>query len=158
MYFSGITGGNEDRKEAVMLLTRLVIAGVAEHVFPVLGSVGFNGVNLTGLQLAVIKKSIKEVDHKVSVGLAEHFKTATRDFDDAMNKIECEMYYEANLSLRKVIDEAGRAFSIREGLDEKINRVPLASYKELMNSARMLMFSKILVYSFDEDMETYLPH
>ena len=136
----------------------MVIAGVAEYVFPVLGSVGFSGVNLTGIQLAAIKKSIQEVDHKVSVGLVEHFKTATRDFDDAMNKIECEMYTEANLSLRKVIDEAGKAFSIREGLDENINRVPLTSYRELMNSAKMLMFSKILVYSYDEDMDTYLPH
>ena len=104
----------------------MVIAGVAEYVFPVLGSVGFSGINLTGIQLAAIKKSIQEVDHKVSVGLVEHFKTATRDFDDAMNKIECEMYTEANLSLRKVIDEAGKAFGIREGLDENINRVPLA--------------------------------
>ena len=141
-----------------MLLTKLVIAGVAEHVFPVLGSVGSSGVSLTALQLAAIRKSIKEVDHKVSVGLVEHFKTATRDFDDAMNKIECDLYDEANISLRKVIDEAGRAFSIREGLDENIDRVPLASFRELMNSARMLMFSKILVYSFDEEMETYLPH
>ena len=141
-----------------MLLTKMVIAGVAEHVFPVLGSVGANGINLTGFQLAAIKKSIKEVDHKVSVGLVEHFKTATRDFEDAMNKIDCEMYDEANISLRKVIDEAGIAFSIREGLDENIDRVPLASFRELMNSARMLMFSKILVHSFDEEMETYLPH
>ena len=136
----------------------MVIAGVAEHIFPAIATVGFNGISLSALQLAAIKKSIKQVDHKVSVGLMEHFKTATRDFDEALVQIRYEMYDEANIYLRKVIDEARRAFSIREGLDENIDRVPLASYRELMNSARMLMFSKILVYSFDEEMNTYLPH
>ena len=142
----------------MLILTKMVIAGVAEHIFPAIASVGFNGINLSALQLAAIKKSIKEVDHKVSVGLVEHFKTATRDFDEALVQIRYEMYDEANIYLRKVIDEARRAFSIREGLDENIDRVPLASFRELMNSARMLMFSKILVYSFDEEMNTYLPH
>ena len=155
--YSGITGGDDDRQEAVLILTKTVIAGVAEYVFPAVAG-GFSGINLTGIQLAAIKKCIKEVDHKVSVGLVEHFKTANRDFEDAMDKIECEMFQEANDTLRKVIDEAAQAFSIREGLDEEINRVPLASYRELMNCARMLMFSNILVFSFDEDMNTYLPH
>ena len=142
----------------MLILTKMVIAGVAEHIFPAIATVGFNGISLSALQLmAAIKKSIKQVDHKVSVGLVEHFKTATRDFDEALIQIECEMYDEANICLRKVIDEAGRAFSIREGLDENIDRVPLASYRELMNSAKMLIFSKILVYSYDEDMDTYLP-
>ena len=90
-WFSGITGGDEDRQEAVLILTKTVIAGVAEYVFPAVAG-GFSGINLTGIQLAAIKKCIKEVDHKVSVGLVEHFKTANRDFEDAMDKIEYEMF------------------------------------------------------------------
>ena len=121
-----------------------------------LGS-GFVGMNMTGFHLAQIKKGIKEVDHKVSVGLAQHFKNATSDFEEALDMIQCKMYTQANTKLERVIFEARQAFSIKEGLDEGKERVPLVSYRELMNSARMLMFSKILVYSYDEK-GMYLPH
>ena len=67
----------------------------------------------SSLSIKTAKKTYVLDPNKVSVGLVEHFNTATRDFDDAMTKIECEMYDEAKLLMRRELLSASEKVWMR---------------------------------------------
>ena len=83
---------------------------------------------------------------------------AIQKFENALKLIECRMFKKANEDLEKVIDSAEKALRFMEAKRNNEKRIPLEVFKECMNAQKMILFSKILINSYDDKKNTYLPY
>ena len=153
--FSGKFGTTE-RQEAAYIVASLFVLEVAEHVFN-LGK-GVSSFSITGFQLTKLKHELETINKKIDILLNEPLKMAIQKFENALKLIECRMFKKANEDLEKVIDSAEKALRFMEAKRNNEKRIPLEVFKECMNAQKMILFSKILINSYDDKKNTYLPY
>ena len=155
MQFSELFGGNETVRELTYVVTASAILEVAQTLFHV--GKGISAFNMTGFQLSQITKKIDKVSENVDKILKEPIMTAVASLDTAINKIDSELYAEAMEDLKGVEKEALKALNYAKQACAGKN-VHLSNYKELVKAVKILLYTKIMRNSFDENTQIFLPY
>ena len=106
----------------------------------------------TAYTLRKILKTVEAIDKKVDVMMKTPIEKATNYCKSVINNLLNQSYSIAYEKLGKVYDEAMTAFSYA---DKKKN---VKSYQDKIEAVRLVMFSQILLLSYDEEKKVFLPY
>ena len=141
-----------------MLTTFVILETVQKIFFDVGSSVALLGstvksIDMTGLTLHQIKKSVEQIDKKVSKLLRAPLLNAIAHFNEVMDYfLSCE-YEDAYNTADKVLNNATDAFS--KIADKNID---IETFADCVKSVQLLIFSKIIRESYDKKKQIFLPY
>ena len=143
--------GGEATQAAAFILVSSVILETFQQVLSIGG--GVKNLDLSCLTLHQIKKGLQRVERKVDKLLISPLKSAMDHFTTAVNLMVSHDFDLANKTLEKVIDKATDGLNNME--DKYVN---LETFKECGTAVKLIVFSKILVFSYDSKMKLFLPY
>ena len=141
-----------------MLTTFVILETVQKIFFDVGSSVALLGstvksIDMTGLTLHQIKKSVEQIDKKVSKLLRAPLLNAIAHFNEVTDYfLSCE-YEDAYNTADKVLNNATDAFS--KIADKNID---METFADCVKSVQLLIFSKIIRESYDKKKQIFLPY
>ena len=139
------------KQKAIYAVTTCAILEVAERVFNV-GS-GVTKLDMTAFTLNRIKNLVEKIDKKVDIILKTPFLDAVNSLESAITLMKHEMFEDAYDNLRRVEDNAKTAFNYASQ-----NEKSKANFRASINAVKLLVFSKVLRYSYDKERKIFLPH
>ena len=143
--------GGEATQAAAYIMVSCVILETFQHVLNI-GS-GVKNLDLTCLTLNQIKKSVQRIEKKVDKLLISPLKSAIDHFNTAVNMMISKNFRMANTTLEKVIDKATDGLNNID--DEEMN---IDTFRECGTALKLIIFSKLLVYSYDLNLKIFIPH
>ena len=148
--YTNVAPCNSKIQDVISMISNFALLETAEHVFSI--GYGFAKVNTTSLKLAQILESVQKIEANVDAMLREPLNTAIDFFKSAMNEIENESFKDAYNSLDKVLDNATKALHF---VSKK--KIGVQCFQESVKAIQLLVFSRILRYSYDEKRDCFLP-
>ena len=150
MFLSDKLGVGEKSQYAIYYLTTVAVLETAENVLNI-GS-GFTKLDTTGFTLAHIKKIVENIEKKVDVILDTPMKLALDYSQSVVLMMMNHSYENAHETLKKVLDEAMRAFYYSAGKKKK-----LEMFEDCLTAVQLIIFSKILTESYDKERKCFVP-
>ena len=132
-------------------MTTYAVLEIAENVFNV-GS-GFTKLDMRGFTLNKIKKIVESIEEKMDIILRTPLKIALDYLTSATTLLMQDIYEDAYDKLETVEMEATRAFHYISQ-DEKST----GNLRECISALKLLVFSKLMRYSYDKEKKVFLPY
>ena len=132
-------------------MTTYAVLEIAENVFNV-GS-GFTKLDMRGFTLNKIKKIVESIEEKMDIILRTPLKIALDYLTSATTLLMQDIYEDAYDKLGTVEMEATRAFHYISQ-DEKST----GNLRECISALKLLVFSKLMRYSYDKEKKVFLPY
>ena len=137
MFLSDKLGVGEKSQYAIYYLTTVAVLETAENVLNI-GS-GFTKLDTTGFTLAQIKKIVKNIEEKVDVLLDTPMKLALDYSQSVILKMINKSYKSAQETLKKVLDEAMKAFYY-----SAVKKKNVQNFEERMTAIQLIIFCTVL--------------
>jgi len=154
-----VGGGNEKLESAAYMLTTFVILETVQKVFFDVGSsVALLGstvgkIDMTALTLHQIKKSVQQIDKKVSKLLKAPLLNAIDHFNEVTDYFMSHKYEDAYNMVNEVKKCATNAFNL---IAE--NNIDIKTFADCVKAVQLLIFSKIIQESYDKKKQIFLPY
>ena len=109
--------------------------------------------DMTALTLHQIKKSVKQIDRKVSKLLRAPLLNAIDHFNEVTDYFLSKKFEKAYITVDKVLNNATDAFN--KIADENID---METFADCVKAVQLLIFSKIISESYDSKQKIFLPY
>ena len=109
-------------------------------------------MQMTGITLALIRESIKNIEGKIDVLLETPLKLAKDRFRAALNMVTHKELKKAYETLNSVIDNSTQAFYYMDSKD-----MTMKNFEACIQATQLLIFSNVARFCYDEKTETFLP-
>ena len=147
---SKVSSDNLPVQKLSFLCTNFCALEAAENLFNV-GS-GFAKLDFTGFTLDKILDIVKDIQSKMNVLLKAPLGETVLHFRTTLNLIMAEKYKNAYEKLKLVVEKAttGIVYADRKDISVK-------DFEEAVECYKILILSNILLFSYDEKREFFLP-
>lgn len=141
-----------------MLTTFVILETVQKIFFDVGSSVALLGstvmnIDMTALTLHQIKKSVEQIDRKVSKLLRASLLNAIDHFNEVTDYFLSKKFEKAYVTLDKVLNNATDTFN--KIADKNID---METFADCVKAVQLLIFSKIISESYDSEQKIFLPY
>ena len=110
-------------------------------------------IDMTALTLHQIKKSVEQIDRKVSKLIRAPLLNAIDHFNEVTDYFLSKKFEKAYSTVDKVLNNATDAFN--KIADKNID---METFADCVKAAQLLIFSKIITESYDSDRKIFLPY
>ena len=132
------------------VLSNVALIEITYHVFGIGSS--FSSMDLTGVALAQIKKTLEDIKKMVEIILSAPLKTAVDKTLSAMNLLENEQISRAVKEFEGAKDDAQTAFHFAKGQGNELDHL-----RQVSTATRIILLAKLCIYSYDENSHTIEP-
>ena len=140
----------ETAQKLAYILSNVALIEFSYHVIGVGSS--FSSLDLTGVALAQIKKTLEEFKKMVGIILSTPLKTAVDKTLSAMNLLENEQISRAVKEFEGAKDDAQTAFHYAKGQGNELDHL-----RQVSTATRIILLAKLCIYSYDENSHTIEP-